>query len=52
MAGQTVLVVGPGNSGAEIALDLSEGSATRTLLAIRKPPHIVHRAIVGVPNDV
>jgi putative flavoprotein involved in K+ transport len=36
--GQTVLVVGSGNSGMEIALDLAEGGAAAVQLAVRKPP--------------
>jgi putative flavoprotein involved in K+ transport len=41
--GRDVLVVGAGNTGAEIAVDLAEGGATRVRLAIRTPPHIVRR---------
>lgn len=51
-AGRRTLVVGPGNSGAEIALDLAEGGAAQVQLSVRTPPHIVHRAIAGIPNDV
>jgi putative flavoprotein involved in K+ transport len=47
-----VLVVGAGNSGAEIALDLAEGGAAEVKLAIGTPPHIVPRAIAGIPNDL
>lgn len=47
-----MLVVGPGNSGAEIALDLADGGAAQVMLSVRTPPHIVHRAIAGIPNDV
>ena len=50
--GMSVVVVGAGNSGAEIALDLAEGGAGRVMLSIRTPPHIVRRAIAGIPNDL
>src|SRR5258706_2634713 len=39
--GRDVLVVGAGNSGAEIAVDLIEGGAARVRVAIRTPPNIV-----------
>ncbi|WP_369371779.1 flavin-containing monooxygenase [Promicromonospora sp. Populi] len=42
-AGQDVLVVGVGNTGAEIAQDLAEGGAASVRLAVRTPPHIVRR---------
>jgi hypothetical protein len=41
--GKDVLVVGSGNTGAEIALDLVESGAGRVRLAVRTPPHIVLR---------
>jgi putative flavoprotein involved in K+ transport len=47
-----VLVVGPGNSGAEIAHDLAEGGAARVWLAVRQPPNIVRRATLGVPSQL
>ena len=47
-----VLVVGPGNSGAEIAHDLAEGGAARVSLAVRQPPNIVRRATLGVPSQL
>jgi len=50
--GQNVLVVGPGNSGAEIATDLAEGGAASVRLAIRTPPHIVRRATAGWPAQM
>ena len=46
--GQSVLVVGLGNSGAEIALDLHEHGA-RVAMAVRGPVNIVPREILGVP---
>ncbi|MEU0617239.1 NAD(P)/FAD-dependent oxidoreductase [Streptomyces albogriseolus] len=48
-AGQDVLVVGVGNTGAEIAVDLVEGGASRVRLAVRTPPHIVRRSTAGWP---
>lgn len=46
-AGQDVLVVGVGNTGAEIAVDLVEGGAARVRLAVRTAPHIVRRSTAG-----
>ncbi len=43
--GQDVLVVGTGNTGTEIAVDLAEHGASRVRLAVRTPPHIVRRDI-------
>ncbi|WP_426595044.1 flavin-containing monooxygenase [Cellulomonas sp. McL0617] len=48
-AGRDVLVVGVGNTGAEIAVDLTEGGASRVRLAVRTPPHIVRRSNFGWP---
>jgi putative flavoprotein involved in K+ transport len=48
-AGRDVLVVGPGNTGAEIAVDLVEGGARQVWLAVRTPPHIVRRTTAGWP---
>ncbi|MFI7383357.1 flavin-containing monooxygenase [Streptomyces sp. NPDC049813] len=48
-AGQDVLVVGVGNTGAEIAVDLVEGGAARVRLAVRTAPHIVRRSTLGWP---
>ncbi len=47
-AGQSVLVVGMGNTGAEIALDLAECGA-RPTLSVRNGVHIVPRQLFGVP---
>jgi putative flavoprotein involved in K+ transport len=41
--GRKVLVVGSGNSGAEIAADLVEGGAGKVWISIRTPPNIVRR---------
>jgi putative flavoprotein involved in K+ transport len=48
--GKSVLVVGSGNTGAEIAVDLVEGGAREVAIAIRTPPHIVLREKYGVPS--
>jgi putative flavoprotein involved in K+ transport len=47
-----VLVVGSGNTGAEIAVDLVEGGAARIRMAIRTPPHILLREVNGMPGQV
>ena len=41
--GRDVLVVGAGNSGAEIAADLVEGGPGKVWISIRTPPNIVKR---------
>ncbi|MFF5759316.1 flavin-containing monooxygenase [Streptomyces longwoodensis] len=46
-AGRDVLVVGVGNTGAEIAVDLAESGAARVRLAVRTAPHIVRRSTAG-----
>jgi len=48
---RSVLVVGPGNSGAEIAADLA-GAGVATSLAVRTAPNIVRRAVLGIPSQV
>jgi Pyridine nucleotide-disulphide oxidoreductase len=50
-AGQSVLVVGMGNTGAEIALDLAEGGA-RATISLRNGVHIVPRELFGLPIQV
>jgi putative flavoprotein involved in K+ transport len=50
--GRDVLVVGSGNSGAEIAVDLAEGGAGRVRLAVRTPPNIFRRQAFGVPSQL
>jgi putative flavoprotein involved in K+ transport len=50
--GRRVLVVGAGNSGAEIAVDLADGGAAEVLLAVRSAPHIVRRDTLGFPSQV
>jgi putative flavoprotein involved in K+ transport len=48
-AGKRVLVVGIGNSGAEIAADLAEQGAAFVAISIRTPPPIVARDSFGMP---
>jgi indole-3-pyruvate monooxygenase len=50
-AGQRVLVVGGGNTGAEIALDLAEHGA-RPTLALRSPVNVVPRDFLGLPTQL
>lgn len=48
-AGKRVLVIGIGNSGAEIAADLVESGAAQVSIAVRTPPPITAREIAGIP---
>ena len=48
--GRAVLVVGAGNSGAEIAVEVAEVAAS-VLLSVRRPPNIVRRDALGVPSQ-
>jgi len=50
--GRRVLVVGGGNSGAEIAVDLARAGAGAVLLAVRTPPAVVRRDTLGVPSQL
>jgi putative flavoprotein involved in K+ transport len=47
-----VLVVGAGNSAADIAVQLANNGARRVWLAVRTPPHLVRRAIGPLPADI
>ena len=49
-AGERVLVVGMGNTGAEIALDLAEHGVAAAL-SVRSPINIVHRDVLGRPTQ-
>lgn len=49
--GRHVLVVGAGNSAAEIAVDLV-GVGARVDLSVRTPPNIVRRDTLGVPSQL
>lgn len=51
-SGRDVLVVGVGNSGAEIATNVAEGGAARTRLSVRTPPQILRRATAGIPAQL
>jgi len=50
--GRDVLVVGAGNSGAEIAHDVADGGAAHTCLSVRTPPQIVRRSTAGIPAQL
>jgi len=50
--GRDVLVIGAGNSGAEIATDLADGGAARSRLSVRTPPQILRRATAGIPAQL
>jgi len=47
--GRSVLVVGGGNSAADIAVDLVRGGASKVWLSIRTAPQIVPRTVGGIP---
>ncbi len=49
--GQSVLVVGMGNTGAEIALDLAE-QGVAVALSVRSPVNIVKRDVLGRPTQL
>ncbi len=48
--GRRVLVVGMGNTGAEIALDLAE-QGVAVALSVRGPVNVVHRDVLGRPTQ-
>jgi putative flavoprotein involved in K+ transport len=50
--GKRVLVVGAGNSGSDIALDLAVGGAREVWLSARSDPGIVPRQALGLPAQV
>ena len=50
--GRDVLVVGSGNTGAELAVDLVEQGASRVRLSVRTPPNILRRSVAGVPSQL
>lgn len=50
LGAQDVLVVGPGNSGAEITADLAGAGVTVTL-SVRTPPNLVRREVLGIPTQ-
>jgi putative flavoprotein involved in K+ transport len=49
--GKTVLVVGTGNSGAEICVDLVESDAKHVQLSVRTPPTVLLRDTNGMPGQ-
>ena len=49
--GARVLVVGSGNSGTEIAVDLAATGRVHVELAVRTPPNIIRRDVRGVPTQ-
>ena len=51
-AGLDVLVVGSGNSGAEIATDVADAGAARVRLSVRTAPIVVRRDTLGVPSQL
>jgi putative flavoprotein involved in K+ transport len=50
--GREVLVVGTGNTGAEIAVDLHENHAGRIWMSVRTAPHVFRRDVNGFPSQV
>jgi putative flavoprotein involved in K+ transport len=50
--GRDVLVVGAGNSAADIAVQLANDGAGKIWLAVRTPPHLVRRAMGPFPSDI
>ncbi|HEX2088575.1 MAG TPA: NAD(P)/FAD-dependent oxidoreductase [Actinomycetota bacterium] len=50
--GKDALVVGTGNSGAEIAVDLVEGGARDVMISVRTPPNILRRDVAGFPSQL
>ena len=48
-AGKSVLVVGAGNSGSDIAVDLARGGAREVWLSVRSAPGLVPRQALGLP---
>ncbi|HEX4718971.1 MAG TPA: NAD(P)/FAD-dependent oxidoreductase [Thermoleophilaceae bacterium] len=49
--GRAVLVVGTGNSGAEICVDLVESGAGHVQMAVRTPPTVLQRDVKGMPGQ-
>ena len=50
--GRDVLVVGAGNSAADIAVQLANCGARKVWLSVRTPPHLVRRAMGPIPSDL
>ena len=51
-AGKRVLIVGPGSTGKDIAVDLLSAGPAQVWLSIRTPPLMFPEAILGVPVDL
>ncbi len=51
LRGKRAVVVGLGNSGGEIALDLWESGA-ETTISVRGPVHVVPRDLLGIPAQI
>ena len=47
---KNVLIIGSGNSGSEIATDLAH-AGIHTQLAVRTPPNVVRRSVLGIPGQ-
>jgi putative flavoprotein involved in K+ transport len=52
IAARDVLIIGAGNSGTEIAVDLADGGAGRVRVAVRTPPNILRRDTKGFPTQL
>jgi indole-3-pyruvate monooxygenase len=50
--GKRVLVVGAGNTGAEIALQVCDEGAASVDLCVRGPIHVIKRDLLGLPTQV
>lgn len=50
--GMDVLVVGSGNTGAEICADLCEQGARRVRMSVRTPPNVIPREIGPIPTTL
>jgi cation diffusion facilitator CzcD-associated flavoprotein CzcO len=51
LRGRRALVVGIGNSGGEIALDLWE-QGVETTISVRSPVHVIPRDLLGIPAQI
>ena len=51
LTAKQVLIIGSGNSGSEIAADLAD-AGLQVSLAVRTPPNIVRRSVLGIPGQV
>lgn len=51
-AGASVVVVGAGSTGMELASELARGGAARVTLSVRTPPTVLLRRMGGLPADL